>query len=187
MKLLRYLKELLTPDYLYLKYVLRHKKFVYQEGRKLGLGRWALIVHDWQKFSLAEWTPYVLSFYGPWEYKDRPPTLVKLFDRAWLHHIHCGPHHYQYWILNQDDVDNVLLDIPDRYRREMLADWRGAGLAISGKDATKKWYGERRVRFAQTIHPDTLEWLDEQLGISPDHLFALYAHATTNGTVRVRG
>ncbi len=82
----------------YLQYVLKHKWYVLLECVKLGVPLWGALVHDWQKFTPAEWGPYVKSFYGPHKYEDRPPELVKAFDRSWLHHQHKGPHHWQYWL-----------------------------------------------------------------------------------------
>ena len=56
----------------------------------------------------------------------------------------------------------VALEMPDRYRREMLADWRGAGRAILGKSAdTKAWY-EKQKRFI-ILHPETRKWIEAHL------------------------
>lgn len=48
----------------YLKYVLRHKWFVFRECQRVGI-TWRGIVHDMSKFSRAEWEPYVCVFYNP--------------------------------------------------------------------------------------------------------------------------
>ncbi len=141
----------------YLWYVIRHKWFVFVECVKLGVPLWAAIIHDWQKFTPVEWRPYVLSFYGPWKYKDRPEWLVEEFNRAWLHHIHYGPHHWQYWVL-----DNKPLKIPDRYRREMLADLRGTGRVKVGYDDTLEYYTKNRDKIK--LHPQTREWMEHKLG-----------------------
>jgi hypothetical protein len=140
----------------YLAYVLRHKFFVYQEGRKLGVSRLQLILHDFQKFSPAEWSPYVAMFYG-----DDPEAAEDAFDRAWLHHQKLGgKHHWQWHILPLDDGGFKALAMPDRYRREMLADWKGAGRAL-GKSDTKAWYLANRDRIV--LHPDTRLWAEEAL------------------------
>ncbi len=127
------------------------------ECMKLGVPIWSAIIHDWQKFTPVEWRPYVLSFYGPWSYRERPEWLVAAFDRAWLHHIHYAPHHWEYWIL-----DNKTLEMPDRYRREMLADLRGAGRAKVGYDNTPEYYTANRDKIK--LHPQTREWIEHQLG-----------------------
>jgi len=158
----------MTKHFQYLKYVLKHKYYVFVEGRKLGLGIWQLLIHDWQKFTPTEWSPYVMTFYGGWKYGDRPQWLKDAFNRAWLHHIHHGgQHHWQHWLLMYDDDKEQYerIEMPDRYRREMLADWRGAGRAITGQDNTDKWYLERRERFKNVLHPNTRQWIEEQLGM----------------------
>jgi hypothetical protein len=129
----------------YLLYVLKHKWFVFLEGLKIGVPLWRLLIHDWQKFTPTEWGPYVDYF---WRYpgKDKPPAVREAFDRAWHHHQALGPHHWQYWLLVYDDQDEVkTIKMPASYMREMLADWRGAGRAITGKDDTRNWYLKRRI------------------------------------------
>lgn len=148
---------------LYLKYVLRHKWYVYKACVRIGnpvLVFWRGIVHDWQKFTPAEWTPYVLSFYGPWSYNARPQWLVDDFDRAWLHHQRYGPHHWQYWLLNEDSGGVKPLRMPDNYVDEMVADWIGASTAINGFDDTRNWYEKNKLKMQ--LHPSTrqrVEWL----------------------------
>lgn len=146
----------------YLWYMVKHKVYVYQEMRKLGLPHWRAIIHDWQKFLPIEWFPYVWSFYGPWEHDERPVWVKDAFKRAWLHHQHYGgEHHWQYWILVNDDGPSETIEMPDKFRREMLADWRGASRAITGDDNVAGWYEERRDRIL--LHPITKLWVDEQL------------------------
>lgn len=145
----------------YFWYVIRHKWFVFIECCKLGIP-WLGVIHDWQKLTPTEFYPYMMSFSsGKWKYNERPKWLVDAFDNAWLHHQHLGPHHWQYWILVQNE--NKVLPMPDRYRKEMLADWIGAGKAILGKEAnTLKWYMKNRLQIM--LHPDTRRWVDKKLG-----------------------
>jgi hypothetical protein len=152
----------------YLWYVTRHKWFVFIECLKLGVPIHLAILHDWQKFTPTEWSPYALSFYGPWGYKDRPQWLKDDFDKAWLHHQHRGPHHWQYWILRNDDGNIVALEMPNRYRLEMLADWRGAGRAINGKDDTVSWYLKNRDRMY--LHYNTQNLIEQSLGVDKKEL-----------------
>lgn len=150
----------------YLRYVLLHKLYVYREGRKLGLGHVQLLVHDWQKFHPVEWFPYVETFYGDKEGPRRadggydPNALGEAFDRAWNHHQKRGPHHWQYYLLPLDDGGTKVLPMPDKYRREMLADWRGAGLAL-GKPNTRGWYEANRDNMI--LHSETREWIESRL------------------------
>lgn len=130
----------------YLGYIVRHKWFVLLAGLKTGAPPWRLVVHDWSKLTPAEWRPYVLSFNGPWPYDARPPWLVDAFNRAWLHHQHANPHHWQHWILRLDDGGIMALEMPEHFAREMVADWMGAGRAITGRWEVAEWYATNRAR-----------------------------------------
>jgi hypothetical protein len=122
----------------YLMYVLRHKYYVFVAGRHLGAPLLSLIIHDFSKFGPTEWRPYVNSFY---RYKDDRPQWVKEdFDKAWLHHQHHNPHHWQHWVLQKDNGSVKILKMPVPYVREMVADWCGAGRAITGKWEVAEWY-----------------------------------------------
>lgn len=157
----------------YLGYVLRHKFYVYRAGRKLGVGRLQLLIHDWHKFLPGEWLPYARYFYGgsypSQDFSNRNPQFGSIltkervqneFDLAWLKHQRRAKHHWQWWVLREDDGATKLLPMPDKYRREMLADWRGAGMAL-GKPDTKGWY-EATCK-GRMLHPRTKAWVEERL------------------------
>ena len=74
--------------------------------------------HDESKSSAEEYGPYVDYFYGV-----RDSETDKRFNRAWLHHIQENPHHWQHWVLLQDDGSEECLDMPYWYAVEMVADW----------------------------------------------------------------
>lgn len=148
----------------YLKYLLRHKLYVYLAGRELGLSRLQLLLHDWQKLAPQEWLPYVRAFYGNnGTYSEKDATSVA-FDYAWLHHQKLGgKHHWQYWLMVYDEGRVVPLPMPDKYRHEMLADWRGAGRAL-GKPDTTGWYQANAQNMQ--LHPETRRWIEQQLGLA---------------------
>ena len=79
-------------------------------------------IHDQSKYDKEEYDAYDAYFYGP---SERPPEIQEAFNRAWLHHQHNNPHHWQYWVLVNDDPieGTVALDMPDEYIYEMIADW----------------------------------------------------------------
>jgi hypothetical protein len=129
----------------YLSYVLRHKWYVFWAGWKLAPDFWSLlvilpqlIVHDWTKFMPWEWIPYTRFFYGGFQ----PPQAAADFKVAWNHHQKLNAHHWQYWVLVNDSDEPKIsaLDMPERYIREMVADWVGAGLAITGRIEVADWY-----------------------------------------------
>ena len=84
--------------------------------------------HDASKYSAEEYDAYDGYFYGPNGINNRDGAredIERAFQYAWLHHIHNNPHHWQHWILHNDDMDEgiVVLDMPDRYILEMICDW----------------------------------------------------------------
>lgn len=123
----------------YLKYVLRHKWFVFQAGLMLGgIPVWMLILHDWDKFLPDEWLPYARAFYTPDGSKQYQPN--RAFSEAWNLHQKRNKHHWQFWMITWDKGNTECLKMPEVYLREMLADWHGAGRAITGKANVSEWY-----------------------------------------------
>jgi hypothetical protein len=125
--------------WLYASYLIRHKFWVFITGVGCRASLWRLIVHDWSKLMPCEWFPYARQFYGP---KDQ--RIKAEFDRAWLHHQHKSPHHWQHYILHEDSGNVKVLEMPDTFVREMVADWMGAGRAITGKWEVWLWYEKNK-------------------------------------------
>ena len=77
--------------------------------------------HDYSKSKPDEYEAYDAYFYGG----NRSYEVVQNFKRAWLQHIHRNPHHWQHWILINDDPTEgeVILDMPYNYIIEMICDW----------------------------------------------------------------
>lgn len=126
----------------YLKYVMRHKWFVFLAGCKVGVPLWRLIIHDWSKFLPCEWSPYVHCFYAPDGSKQYKESAA--FARAWRHHQRVNNHHWQYWLLTWDRGAETVLEMTEIAAREMVADWMGAGRAITGKWEASEWYYKNR-------------------------------------------
>lgn len=188
----------------YLKYILRHKYYVFVEGRKLHVPLYLLILHDWSKFLPSEWLPYARTFYKPDGTNQYDETVE--FARAWMFHQHRNKHHWQYWLWvtvpshncsiplrelsylvwdrgetqlvvernsgsekwlelrpkhKEDEIDASAM--PLTHCLEMLADWKGAGKAITGKDNTDEWYLKNKDKMI--LHPETRAWVEEQLGV----------------------
>jgi hypothetical protein len=75
------------------------------------------------------------------------------FALAWNYHQKRAKHHWQYWVLTWDRGDSVPLPMPDKYAREMVADWWGAGKAITGNWDAQIWYLKHRGVIK--LHEDT--------------------------------
>lgn len=162
----------------YLCYVIKHKWFVMMACFARGL-YWQGIVHDLSKFRPSEWGPYAEYFYGEkktdqeiTEHNRRAWMVVgsfaysnkykqDRFDEAWLFHQHRNPHHWQHWILRQDDGEVKVLEMPEKYALEMLCDWEGAGLAITGTKEYDQWY--LRNKDSIQLHPKTRDLIERRM------------------------
>jgi len=100
--------------------------------------------HDESKYSIEEYDPYDRYFYGG----NRSYKVVQDFNYAWLHHIHQNPHHWQYWVLLEDDPEAGLpyktLPIPLPYIFEMIADWWSFSWKSGNLFEIFNWYAEHR-------------------------------------------
>jgi len=142
----------------YLQYVLRHKWFVFLECCKLGVP-WLGIIHDISRFRPSEWFPYVAS--QPYSRDNKPVEITQRFMIAWNDHQHRNKHHWEYWIhFDYHTHKMAVIEVPDKYRREMVADWRGAGRAKETPDV-REWYRRQEI----ILHPNTREWIEQELGI----------------------
>lgn len=148
----------------YFKYVMRHKWFVFRACSVTGAPLWRAIIHDWSKFLPCEWTPYVRSFYNPdgtkRDWKTLTPEDKVAFNAAWNHHQKANKHHWQYWLLtnDSDDPKHKALPMPEKYVREMIADWMGAGRAITGRWEAREWYDKNKDKIL--LEPVTRECVE---------------------------
>ena len=118
----------------YLKYVCIHKWYVFVECKKLGIW-WRGVTHDLSKFLPSEFFPYMNYFYG--NRKDK-----KAFDYAWLLHQKRNKHHWQYWILVNDEDPIKVLQMDLNSVKEMLADWNAMSRKFKGN--TSEWYKKHK-------------------------------------------
>lgn len=101
--------------------------------------------HDLSKYSKEEYQAYNDRFYGEHYNQEE-------FDKAWLHHIHHNPHHWEHWLL-LDDGEVKALEMPNIYILEMVADW--GSFAYNKKDSTEllTWYSNNK--YTMVLHPNT--------------------------------
>ena len=133
----------MNSHFAYLQDLLRHKWLVILEGRELGLPLGQLIVHDLSKFLPDEWRAGVAF-----------RRSGKADDAALRKHYRRNRHHPQYWLKNGD-----ALPMPERFRLEMLADWRAVGRTKPG--TTAAWYTVYGHTFP--FHPETRAWVERNL------------------------
>lgn len=144
----------------YLRYVFRHKYYVWRGGRIVGgVSWWRLLIHDWDKFLPDEWFPYVRTFYksdGSSQYVESAE-----FAAAWNRHQKRNRHHWQWWLLTWDRGETEALPMSESDLREMVADWIGAGWAITGSPDPLPWYIKNREKII--LHAISRERLEELL------------------------
>lgn len=169
-----------------LSYILRHKWHVFKMGLKYRVWWHQLLLHDLSKFTPLEWFGYTNHFYGKSAIKqemvrtctyavptkDTDAELSRLnailaeykeqFEQAWNHHQKANKHHWQYWVLRNDNGPVYALRMPERFIREMVADWAGASLAIRGFDDTLNWYSKNRD--IMILHDETRDRVEQLLG-----------------------
>lgn len=94
--------------------------------------------HDYSKNDYSEYKAYDDYFYGG----NRSYAVVQNFKKAFLRHIHCNPHHWQHWVLIQDDPDNgeLILDMPNEYIIEMICDWWSFSWSKGNLNEIFTWY-----------------------------------------------
>jgi hypothetical protein len=98
--------------------------------------------HDVSKGTIAEYEAYDKYFYGG----NRSYKVVQDFNRAWLHHIHHNPHHWQHWVLINDNPNEgeTILDMDHIYIVEMICDWWAFSWAKGNLYEIFSWYDEHK-------------------------------------------
>ena len=100
------------------------------------------MAHDASKTNPDEYEAYDAYFYGG----NRSYAVVQAFNKAWLMHIHRNPHHWQHWVLINDEPDEgeILIEMPYNYILEMICDWWAFSWAKGDLTEIFKWYEEHK-------------------------------------------
>lgn len=144
----------------YLLLTIKHKWYVLLIGLKLKANLWDLVCHDLSKFTPEELPHYQRQFFGS---KDQPLQ----FTYAWNHHQKHNKHHWEYWIpvtghSRGGYSDGQPIPMPERYVREMVADWMGAGRAYDSEYPNVmhwEWFDKNQAKIMSHCHPDTKEMI----------------------------
>lgn len=98
--------------------------------------------HDASKTDPEEYDAYDAYFYG----SNRSYSVVQNFKKAWLRHIHNNPHHWQHWILINDERKEgmVVIDMPYIYVVEMICDWWSFSWTKGDLNEIFGWYEDRK-------------------------------------------
>lgn len=144
----------------YAKYVIRHKWYVFWACRALGVSLWRAFAHDFSKLRASEWFAYAATFYEV-DGSKKKYTETPEFKRAWCLHQKRNDHHWQQWVVNMDSGGFESLPMSEAAMREMLADWVGAGIAITGRNEVKTWYEGARSKM--NLHPMTRGFVEAMM------------------------
>ena len=147
----------------YLWYVLRHKYYVFVECWKLGIP-WLGLIHDISKFRPDEWMRHAEVFPKRQSLKDEngfpePETINQLLGYTWLLHKNRNKHHWEWWLFPTNG-GSCAVEMKEKYVCEMVADWRGAGLA-QGTPDTIKWYETNKDKMI--LHDNTRKQVEQIL------------------------
>lgn len=115
--------------------------------------------HDQSKSELDEYEAYDAYFYGG----NRSYSVMRAYERAWLIHLHRNPHHWQHWILINDDPKEgeIILEMPYNYVIEMICDWWAFSWAKGNLTEIFSWYNEHKDYMK--LHPKTRKNVDDIL------------------------
>lgn len=108
----------------------------------------AIYNHDASKSEPDEYKAYDDYFYG-----ERTSEVEEAFNLAWLTHIHRNPHHWQYWVLYEDEGKVEPLKMPSEYVFEMICDWWSFSFRKGDLYELFAWYDEHKNKMI--LHEET--------------------------------
>ena len=119
--------------------------------------------HDLSKFYNEEYDAYDDYFYGKEGLTDKEAiqSIDEAFDYAWLHHIHNNKHHWQYWVLLEDEGKTKALEMPIEYVYEMIADWWSFSWKKGNLKEIFEWYDSHKNKMV--LHQNTRKLVEDIL------------------------
>lgn len=118
--------------------------------------------HDQSKDHPDEYEAYDRYFYG----NNKSYAVVQDFNKAWLTHIHRNPHHWQHWVLINDDPKEgeKILNMPHGDIIEMICDWWAFSWKQENLFEIFNWYDEHKdyIKLSSSTRK-TLESILEQI------------------------
>lgn len=123
-------------------------------------------LHDASKDETGEYTAYDNYFYG----KKKTPDVIEAFNHAWLQHIHRNPHHWQHWVLINDEPNEgeIVLEMPYHYIIEMICDWWAFSWSKGELTEIFSWYDSHKKYIK--LHNNTRSIVEEILDLIREKL-----------------
>lgn len=112
--------------------------------------------HDVSKYLKDEYDAYDNYFYG-----KKTEKVKTEFNYAWLHHIHNNPHHWQHWVLVNDEDGTHALEMPREYVIEMICDWWAFSHKSGNLYEIFDWYKSHKENMI--LHEKTKKLIEEIL------------------------
>ena len=103
-----------------------------------------------------EYDAYANYFYG-----KQTQAVKDAFDRAWLAHIHANPHHWQHWVLVNDDDGSRALEMPKETAIEMICDWMSFSIKVNKLNEVLEWYDNHKK--TMILHKETKKFVEDIL------------------------
>ncbi len=87
----------LRDDWEYLKYLAKHKAYIYKPMKQLGLSTGQALKHDLSRFTPGEWRPYSKYFFGSTGVRgtNDPKIRADFREAVETSHYVKNPHHYR--------------------------------------------------------------------------------------------
>ena len=144
----------------YLKYIIEHKKNVFIEAWKMGLYFHAF-THDLSKFRPSEFIPYAKFFYDTKRDKNykKSDETNENFQKGWVFHQKRNKHHWNYWVSVTRKNEIIPLEMPEKYVKQMIADWNGMSRKFGGN--TREYYEKNKDEMI--LHQKTIEKIENLL------------------------
>lgn len=150
---LDYINVILSGYWKYFKYLCAHKYYVWKFARnfRLKVSILQLLLHDLSKFKPSEFGSYATYYYckdGLLDGIGFGKSIIEGWlktdlDFAFNNHQKRNKHHWQYWIMINNSGDSKILEMPEKYINEMIADWCAACHLKTGSYTNiHKWYQE---------------------------------------------
>lgn len=160
----------------YLASLKQHITNVQTAGRELGVKEEQLEIHDQSKYTIYEFSQYAKYFWNDDGTPKKPEQRTILeeynFTISWKHHLQVNRHHWQSWIFpDQYAPKNMVkggyitphgvLQMPERYALEMIADWMGASMSYQDTWWMGPWLERNMKRIV--LHPKTVDYVKRTL------------------------
>lgn len=121
--------------------------------------------HDESKYEICEYEPYDNYFYTEKTDENRE-EIDKAFAYAWNIHQKINAHHWQYWVLLNDDGTTKVLDMSIEFILEMFCDWWSFSWKQNNPREILDFYKDNRDKmqlseYTQNIVENLLSIVDE--------------------------